>query len=53
MSWRLLEEAQHWGKYNILQEVKFKDVIINYVGNVVGAHAGPGVLAAIFLGKNR
>lgn len=37
----------------ILEEVKFKNVIINYVGNVVGAHAGPGVLAAVFLGSNR
>lgn len=47
-----LEEAEALRNI-ILQEVKFKDVIINYVGNVVGAHAGPGVLAAIFLGKNR
>ena len=47
-----LEEAEALRDI-ILQEVKFKDVIINYVGNVVGAHAGPGVLAAIFLGKNR
>ena len=37
----------------IEQEVKFKNIIINYVGNVVGAHTGPGVLAVIFLGKNR
>ncbi|WP_297713954.1 DegV family protein [Clostridium sp.] len=37
----------------ILQEVKLKDIIINYVGNVVGAHAGPGVLAVVYLGKNR
>ena len=37
----------------ILQEVKLKDVIINYIGNVVGAHAGPGVLAVVYLGKNR
>lgn len=37
----------------IEQEVKFKNVIINYVGNVIGAHTGPGALAVIFLGKNR
>ena len=37
----------------IEEEVKFKNVIINYVGNVIGAHTGPGVLAVIFLGKNR
>ena len=47
-----LEDAETL-KNMILEEVKFKNVVINYVGNVVGAHAGPGVLAAIFLGKNR
>ena len=47
-----LEEAETL-RDMILDEVKFKNVIINYVGNVVGAHAGPGVLAALFLGNNR
>lgn len=47
-----LEEAETL-RDMILEEVKFKDVIINYVGNVVGAHAGPGVLAAICLSNNR
>ena len=47
-----LEEAETL-RDMILEEVKFKNVIINYVGNVVGAHAGPGVLAAVFLGSNR
>lgn len=47
-----LEEAETL-RDMILEEVKFKDVIINYVGNVVGAHAGPGVLAALFLGNSR
>ena len=47
-----LEEAETLRDI-ILEEVKFKDVIINYVGNVVGAHAGPGVLAAVFLSNNR
>ena len=37
----------------ILEEVKFKNVVINYVGNVVGAHGGPGVIAAIFLADSR
>lgn len=37
----------------IEEEVKFKNVIINYIGNVIGAHTGPGALAVIFLGKNR
>ena len=30
-----------------------KEVIIGYVGSVIGAHTGPGVLAIFFLGKNR
>ena len=47
-----LEEAETL-RDMILEEVKFKNVIINYVVNVVGAHAGPGVLAAVFLGSNR
>ena len=47
-----LEDAKAL-KNMILEEVKFKNVVINYVGNVIGAHAGPGVLAVLFLGKNR
>ena len=30
-----------------------KDVHIGYLGPVIGAHTGPGVLAIFFLGKNR
>lgn len=30
-----------------------KEVIINYVGAVIGSHAGPGTLALFFLGKHR
>ena len=30
-----------------------KDVTINYVGPVIGAHSGPGTLALFFLGKER
>lgn len=47
-----LEDAETL-KSMILEEVKFKNVVINYVGNVIGAHAGPGVLAVLFLGNNR
>ena len=47
-----LEEAETL-KNMILEEVKFKNIVINYIGNVVGAHAGPEVLAALFLGENR
>lgn len=34
-------------KYNV------KDVIINHVGPVIGAHSGPGTLALFFLGEHR
>ena len=30
-----------------------KEVLINYVGAVIGSHAGPGTLALFFLGKER
>ncbi len=30
-----------------------RDVLINYVGPVIGAHSGPGTIALFFLGKER
>ena len=30
-----------------------KEIVIDYVGPVIGAHAGPGVLALFFIGKER
>ena len=47
-----LEDAETL-KNMILEEVKFKNIVINYVGNVIGAHAGPEVLAVLFLGKKK
>ena len=47
-----LEDAQY-----LAQQIKtrfgVKNVIINYVGAVIGAHTGPGVVFIAFLGKNR
>jgi DegV family protein with EDD domain len=37
----------------IKNELGVKDVRIGYVGPVIGAHAGPGVLALFFLGSER
>lgn len=37
----------------ILSTVKIKDVVINYIGPVVGSYGGPGALALFFLGKQR
>ena len=34
-------------------EFGVKEVIIDYVGPVIGAHAGPGVVALFFVGKER
>ncbi len=30
-----------------------KEVVISYVGGVIGSHSGPGTVAVFFLGKNR
>ena len=35
------------------KEFGVKDVIINHVGPVIGAHSGPGTLALFFLGSER
>lgn len=40
-------------KEAILKEVKVKDVLINYIGPVVGTYGGPGALAVFFVGKHR
>lgn len=40
-------------KAQILKEFKFKDVLVNYIGAVIGSHGGPGTIAAVFLGKDR
>ena len=30
-----------------------KEVVISYVGAVIGSHSGPGTLALFFLGEHR
>lgn len=47
-----LEEAIYL-KELIREFCPVKDVIINYVGPVIGAHSGPGTLALFFLGEKR
>lgn len=47
-----LEEAEKL-KELILEEIPNINVEINYIGTVVGAHAGPGTMAVVFLGNNR
>ena len=47
-----LEDAEYVG--NLLKErCGVKNVIINYVGAVIGSHTGPGVVALFFLGQQR
>ena len=47
-----LEDAQTLA--NILKEKHgVKEVVIGYVGAVIGSHAGPGTLALFFLGSHR
>lgn len=43
---RLLEKL-------IKEEVNVKDVILNYVGPVIGSHSGPGTIALFFFGNDR
>jgi DegV family protein with EDD domain len=37
----------------IMENCPVKDVLINYVGPVIGAHSGPGTLALFFFGRER
>lgn len=46
------EEAETL-KALVEEEIKFKDIVLNYAGNAIGAHAGSGALAVIYLGKHR
>lgn len=47
-----LEEAQQLEKL-IRESLPVKDVRISYVGSVIGAHTGPGVIAVFCMGKTR
>ena len=37
----------------VLKEFNVKEVRINYIGSVIGAHAGPGTIALFFMGQSR
>lgn len=37
----------------VREKLKVKDVIMNYIGPVIGAHSGPGTIALFFLGSHR
>lgn len=46
------DKAREFGG-GIQQEFGFKDVYYTYIGTTIGAHAGPGLMAAFFFGKPR
>ncbi len=47
-----IEDAQYLAN-RIRNELGIKQIEINYVGPVIGAHSGPGTLAVFFLGTER
>lgn len=48
----VIEDAEYLAN-RIRNELHVKEVKIGYVGPVIGAHAGPGVLALFFIGSER
>ena len=46
------EDAKYLAE-KVKREAGFKDVIIGYVGSVIGSHSGPGTLALFYLGAER
>ena len=46
------DDANYLAKL-IREKFPVKDITINYVGPVIGAHSGPGTLALFFLGTKR
>ncbi|WP_101696752.1 DegV family protein [Clostridium minihomine] len=47
-----LEDAE-WVRDEVRRRFSVKDVVINYVGPVIGTHSGPGTIALFFLGVHR
>ena len=47
-----LEDAQYLAEV-LKSKYGVKEVVIGYVGAVIGSHAGPGVLALFFMGDHR
>ena len=47
-----LEDAQLLAEM-IRAELPVKEIVINYIGPVIGAHSGPGTIALFFLAKHR
>jgi DegV family protein with EDD domain len=46
------EEAREFGEA-LKEDIGFKDVYYTYIGTTIGAHTGPGLKAAFYVGKPR
>lgn len=46
------EDAEYLAKL-MKEKCGAQEVLISYVGSVIGSHAGPGTVALFFMGKNR
>ncbi len=47
------EEDASYVENLVRERYKVGHVIVNYIGSVIGSHAGPGTVALFFLGKTR
>ena len=47
-----LEDAEYLADM-IRREIGVKEIIIDYIGSVIGTHAGPGTIALFYLGTHR
>lgn len=47
-----IEDAEYVEKL-VRENFKVKDVVINYIGPVIGSHSGPGTVALFFFGTER
>ena len=47
-----LEEAQ-WLEQQIRERFGVRDIVVNYIDPVIGAHSGPGTMALFFLASSR
>lgn len=45
-----LKDAQ-WLENKLRKELHVEDIILSYIGPVIGSHTGPGIIALTFLGK--
>lgn len=46
------QDAQYLAKL-VREKVEVKEIVLNYIGPVIGAHSGPGTIALFFLGTER